>query len=196
MSGNYGARPVRRAGVLRRAVPRRHLEAARPARPPAPRRPLAGNRAPHRRGSRRPPAVAPLPRGAARHRRPAGRQPGRAAERPGTGRRWLRRAAAARPDARGGRGWGRRFGSASCWSCCCWWSAFGVWVDTSLNRVEALPADSSATSAGTNWLIVGSDSRAGLTAEQEKELATGGDVGQRTDTIMLLHSGSGGRRRW
>jgi LCP family protein required for cell wall assembly len=69
---------------------------------------------------------------------------------------------------------------------------FGVWVDTSLNRVDALPADSAGTGSGTNWLIVGSDSRAGLTSEQEKELATGGDVGQRTDTIMLLHSGSSG----
>jgi LCP family protein required for cell wall assembly len=69
---------------------------------------------------------------------------------------------------------------------------FGVWVDTSLNRVDALPAESAGAGSGTNWLIVGSDSRAGLTAEQEKELATGGDVGQRTDTIMLLHSGSSG----
>ena len=69
---------------------------------------------------------------------------------------------------------------------------FGVWVDTSLNRVEALPSESAGAGSGTNWLIVGSDSRAGLTAEQEKELATGGDVGQRTDTIMLLHSGSSG----
>ena len=69
---------------------------------------------------------------------------------------------------------------------------FGVWVDVGLNRTDALPADSAATSQGTNWLIVGSDSRDGLTKEQEKELATGGDVGQRTDTIMLLHYGSSG----
>jgi LCP family protein required for cell wall assembly len=69
---------------------------------------------------------------------------------------------------------------------------FGIWVDTQLNRVAALPATSAGTGDGTNWLIVGSDSRAGLTAEEEKELATGGDVGQRTDTIMLLHSGANG----
>jgi LCP family protein required for cell wall assembly len=69
---------------------------------------------------------------------------------------------------------------------------FGIWVDTKLNRIDALPAESAGTGDGTNWLIVGSDSRAGLTPEQEKELATGGDVGQRTDTIMLLHSGSSG----
>jgi LCP family protein required for cell wall assembly len=69
---------------------------------------------------------------------------------------------------------------------------FGVWVDGKLNRIAAMPADSAGTGSGTNWLIVGSDSRAGLTSQQEKDLATGGDVGQRTDTIMLLHTGSNG----
>jgi LCP family protein required for cell wall assembly len=69
---------------------------------------------------------------------------------------------------------------------------FLVWVDTKLNHVAALPATSAGTGDGTNWLIVGSDSRQGLTPQEEKDLATGGDVGQRTDTIMLLHSGSSG----
>jgi LCP family protein required for cell wall assembly len=69
---------------------------------------------------------------------------------------------------------------------------FGIWVDTTLNRTAAVPADNTGSGSGTNWLIVGSDSRAGLTPQEEKELATGGDVGQRTDTIMLLHSGSNG----
>jgi LCP family protein required for cell wall assembly len=44
---------------------------------------------------------------------------------------------------------------------------------------------------GTTYLMVGSDSRAGLSPEERKQLHTGGDVGQRTDTIMLLHTGSG-----
>ncbi|TIC84547.1 LytR family transcriptional regulator [Nocardioides sp. GY 10127] len=44
---------------------------------------------------------------------------------------------------------------------------------------------------GTTYLLVGSDSRAGLTAEQRKEYGTGNASGQRTDTIMLLHTGSG-----
>jgi len=45
-----------------------------------------------------------------------------------------------------------------------------------------------AASAGTNWLIAGSDSRQGLSAAQERKLATGFNVsGQRSDTIMLLH---------
>ncbi|MFC5994621.1 LCP family protein [Pseudonocardia hispaniensis] len=69
---------------------------------------------------------------------------------------------------------------------------FGAYLDVNLQRTAALPADSSASSKGTNWLIVGSDSRAGLTAEQRDQLATGDDVGQRTDTIMLLHTGSSG----
>ena len=39
--------------------------------------------------------------------------------------------------------------------------------------------------------MVGSDSRAGLSEEERKELSTGGAGGGRTDTIMLLHTGSG-----
>ncbi|MFC4458258.1 LCP family protein [Pseudonocardia nematodicida] len=69
---------------------------------------------------------------------------------------------------------------------------FGIYLDRNMTRVEALPADSAATSAGTNYLIVGSDSREGLSAEDEDRLATGDAAGQRTDTIMLLHSGRSG----
>ncbi|MCE0761658.1 LCP family protein [Pseudonocardia kujensis] len=69
---------------------------------------------------------------------------------------------------------------------------WGVYLDQNLNRVQALPADSTAESSGTNWLIVGSDSRADLSAEDEERLGTGDAAGQRTDTIMLLHSGSSG----
>jgi LCP family protein required for cell wall assembly len=68
---------------------------------------------------------------------------------------------------------------------------FGVYVDTQLTRITALKG-STASSSGTNWLIVGSDSRADLTTREEKELHTGHAAGQRTDTIMLLHSGSSG----
>jgi LCP family protein required for cell wall assembly len=68
----------------------------------------------------------------------------------------------------------------------------GVWVylEFSIKRVDAL-ADYDGrpvAAAGTNWLIVGSDSRQDLTAEQQQELATGGDIGSsRTDTILLVH---------
>lgn len=56
-----------------------------------------------------------------------------------------------------------------------------------VTRVAALPADSVATSSGMNVLIVGSDSRAGLTEDQQNELTTGSVEGNRTDTIMLMH---------
>jgi LCP family protein required for cell wall assembly len=64
-----------------------------------------------------------------------------------------------------------------------------VWMDTRLKRVEAL-ADYDgrpAATPGTDWLIVGSDSREGLTAQQKRQLATGDARGRRTDTMMLLH---------
>ena len=65
-----------------------------------------------------------------------------------------------------------------------------AWLETSLHRESVLAdyADRPAVGRGTNWLIVGSDSRQGLTAEQQNELATGGDVGNsRTDTMLLVH---------
>ncbi|MGH3899386.1 MAG: LCP family protein [Pseudonocardiaceae bacterium] len=66
------------------------------------------------------------------------------------------------------------------------------YVDQALRRVDAL-ADYPgrvADTSGTNWLIVGSDSRAGLTPDQAARLTTGDEAaagGQRTDTIMLMH---------
>lgn len=70
------------------------------------------------------------------------------------------------------------------------------YVDTSLTRIDALGDYDGrvADTPGTNWLLVGSDSRAGLTPEQEAELATGGETGpSRTDTVILIHipEGSG-----
>ena len=85
-------------------------------------------------------------------------------------------------------------GVASWWpSCCSLVLALvgtGVWIDTSLHRIPALTAlpDRPPAGSGTTWLLVGSDSRQDLTAEQQAELATGGDVGNgRTDTILLVH---------
>ncbi|MEO3825055.1 LCP family protein [Actinomadura sp. B10D3] len=49
-----------------------------------------------------------------------------------------------------------------------------------------------ADTPGTNWLIVGSDSREGLSKADQKRLATGFAGGRRTDSMMLLHYGSGG----
>ena len=65
-----------------------------------------------------------------------------------------------------------------------------LYMDMSLHRTPVL-ADypgRPAPDRGTNWLVVGSDSRQGLTAEQQRTLTTGGDIGSgRTDTILLVH---------
>ena len=61
-------------------------------------------------------------------------------------------------------------------------------ADARLARVDALPDNRIGNTAGTNWLIVGSDSRQGLSEEDVQRLGTGGDIGSgRTDAIMLLH---------
>src|SRR4051794_1262780 len=68
-----------------------------------------------------------------------------------------------------------------------------LYWDTKLTRIDALGGyDGRPKSAGTNWLLIGSDSRAGLSDEQKKDLATGDAAGSRTDTIMLVHTGAGG----
>lgn len=64
------------------------------------------------------------------------------------------------------------------------------WIDTKLHRIPALAdyADRPAEGKGTTWLLVGSDSRQGLTPQQQAELGTGGDIGNgHTDTILLVH---------
>ncbi|KAA0085441.1 LytR family transcriptional regulator [Mycolicibacterium sp. P9-64] len=66
----------------------------------------------------------------------------------------------------------------------------GFWLDGHLHRVAALPDYPERPSAGrgTTWLLVGSDSRQGLTPQQQAELATGGDLGAgRTDTLLVIH---------
>ena len=51
-----------------------------------------------------------------------------------------------------------------------------------------------AAAAGQNWLITGSDSRQGLTGQEERVLATGHDIsGHRSDTILILHIPASGR---
>ncbi len=65
-----------------------------------------------------------------------------------------------------------------------------IWVETSLRRITVFNDYDGRPSAGagTNWLLVGSDSREDLSPEQQAALATGGDVGSgRTDTILLVH---------
>jgi LCP family protein required for cell wall assembly len=67
-------------------------------------------------------------------------------------------------------------------------------VNSKLTKVNVL-TPVSFTSAGTNWLITGSDSRAGLTKKEENQLALGHDIsGNRSDTILLLHVPANGTR--
>ncbi len=69
----------------------------------------------------------------------------------------------------------------------------GAWGWSKVGRTAAFPTGNRpAATAGTNYLLVGSDSRAGLTAAQKRALGTGSAVGQRTDTILLLHAPAGG----
>jgi LCP family protein required for cell wall assembly len=65
------------------------------------------------------------------------------------------------------------------------------WLDSKLNRSVTLPAFS-GTSAGQNWLIVGSDGRDGLTNQQIIDYHVGFDFGtDNSDSLMLLHIGTG-----
>ncbi|SCK11168.1 LCP family protein [Streptomyces sp. WMMB 322] len=68
------------------------------------------------------------------------------------------------------------------------------WADSKLRREVDLSIvqDRPVAGEGTNYLIVGSDSREGLSAQQRKELRTGSAAGKRTDSMMILHVGSGG----
>ncbi len=76
------------------------------------------------------------------------------------------------------------------WAVAMVWAVGSSW--SKVNRVDATPDGERPSSEGRNVLLVGSDSREGLTAEQRQDLGTGADEGgARTDTIMVLHTGSG-----
>jgi LCP family protein required for cell wall assembly len=64
------------------------------------------------------------------------------------------------------------------------------WLDGKLNRSVTLPAFS-GSSAGQNWLIVGSDTRQGLSRQQIDTLHVGSIGANASDSLMLLHMGSG-----
>lgn len=64
---------------------------------------------------------------------------------------------------------------------------------TTVSRVDTTPSgERPAAGQGSNYLLLGSDSREGLTAEQRDQLATGQTEGSRSDTIMVLHHSSSG----
>jgi LCP family protein required for cell wall assembly len=61
-----------------------------------------------------------------------------------------------------------------------------------IDKVDATPSgDRPSSQPGTTYLLVGSDSRQGLTRKQQLGYGVGKGEGRRTDTIMLLHTGSG-----
>lgn len=68
------------------------------------------------------------------------------------------------------------------------------WADSKLHRDVDLSKviERPEAGKGTNYLIVGSDSRAGMSAEDKKKLHTGSAEGQRTDSMMILHVGDNG----
>ena len=70
--------------------------------------------------------------------------------------------------------------------------AIPLWAWSKVEKVDAFPeAGRPDDQPGTTYLMVGSDSRGDLTAEERQELGTGNPSGNRTDTIMLLHTGDG-----
>lgn len=76
------------------------------------------------------------------------------------------------------------------------WAGLSAWGK--VHKVDAFPSGNRpAGGKGTNVLLVGSDSRAGMTAEQGRALGTGGSsVGggtARTDSIMVLHMPDSGK---
>lgn len=67
-------------------------------------------------------------------------------------------------------------------------AAFPAWAWFGSGRLDATSAgDRPWIQPGITLLLTGSDSRAGLTDAEKRELGTGSTVGQRADTIMLLH---------
>ncbi|MGW7262110.1 LCP family protein [Streptomyces sp. NPDC054842] len=68
------------------------------------------------------------------------------------------------------------------------------WADSKLHRDVDLSKviDRPEAGEGTNYLIVGSDSRAGMSSEEKKKLHTGSAEGKRTDSMMILHTGGNG----
>jgi len=76
--------------------------------------------------------------------------------------------------------------------------AVGAWLYVSAGRqlrhMDALGDYPGRPSAGkgTNWLLIGSDSRTALTPQQRRDLHVGNNDVRNTDTIMVLHYGDHG----
>jgi len=91
---------------------------------------------------------------------------------------------------------GRRPGLRWLWLLLLLWVVFLLVVPliawSKIDRVDASPGSGRpAEQKGTTYLLVGSDSREGLTRKQELKYGVGKGEGRRTDSILLLHTGSG-----
>lgn len=78
------------------------------------------------------------------------------------------------------------------------WLAFiigtPIYAWSATTKADAMPtSERPAQQPGDLWLLVGSDSREGLSEEERKRLGTGDIAGQRTDTMMLLYVPPSGR---
>lgn len=75
------------------------------------------------------------------------------------------------------------------WGGMTYWAISSAW-DT-VAKVDATPSGQRASDGdGRNVLLVGSDSREGLTSEERERLGTGHAIeGKRTDSIIVLHTG-------
>jgi LCP family protein required for cell wall assembly len=75
-----------------------------------------------------------------------------------------------------------------------WLIAVPAYAWTQIARVDAAPSgERPADQPGKTFLLVGSDSRAGLSKAEQRRLGTGRNGGQRTDTIMLVYLPPGGK---
>lgn len=67
-----------------------------------------------------------------------------------------------------------------------------IYAWTSVDKIEWEPdGDRPDDQPGTTYLLVGSDSRDGLSKEERRELTAGDHATNLADTIMLLHTGGG-----
>ncbi len=75
-----------------------------------------------------------------------------------------------------------------------WLVAVPAYAWTQIARVDAAPSGQRpADQPGKTYVLVGSDSRAGLSKAEQRRLGTGSTAGQRTDTIMLVYLPPGGK---
>jgi LCP family protein required for cell wall assembly len=75
-----------------------------------------------------------------------------------------------------------------------WLVAVPAYAWTQIARVDAAPSGQRpADQPGKTFVLVGSDSRAGLSRAEQRRLGTGSTGGQRTDSIMLIYLPPGGK---